>query len=160
MRSPLTLLLPTDFKWLRMQMNISLSLDFNCDPGTAQRLFFTTTTLQHPRLPSQTQEVAIAETLMADRLLVNRQVLARISGRVQGVWFRAWTKTEADARNLSGWVRNEPDGSVTAFLSGPPVAVDDMLAVLWQGPPAAQVSHVAVEKMENEAVPDGFAVTG
>jgi acylphosphatase len=49
---------------------------------------------------------------------------------------------------------------VTAFLSGPPVAVDDMLAVLWQGPPAAQVSHVAVEKMENEAVPDGFAVTG
>ena len=38
-------------------------------------------------------------------------VRVRVRGRVQGVWFRAWTKAEAEARGLSGWVRNEPDGS-------------------------------------------------
>ncbi|NRB17607.1 MAG: acylphosphatase [Rhodobacteraceae bacterium] len=44
---------------------------------------------------------------------------ARITGRVQGVTFRAWTRSEAEQRGLSGWVRNEPDGSVRALLIGP-----------------------------------------
>ena len=48
-----------------------------------------------------------------------RTVLARISGRVQGVSFRVWTQFEAEKLGLSGWVRNEDDGSVTALISGP-----------------------------------------
>ncbi len=44
---------------------------------------------------------------------------ARITGRVQGVAFRAWTRSEAKQRGLSGWVRNESDGSVRALFIGP-----------------------------------------
>src|SRR5699024_1180285 len=43
-------------------------------------------------------------------------VEARITGRVQGVWYRGWTKGEATRRGLSGWVRNEPDGAVAALF--------------------------------------------
>ena len=62
-------------------------------------------------------------------------VTVRVEGRVQGVWFRAWTKEEAEALGLSGWVRNEPDGSVAAVLSGPEARVREMLAALHRGPP-------------------------
>ncbi len=70
---------------------------------------------------------------------------ARVTGRVQGVWFRAWTREEAEARGLSGWVRNEADGSVTALISGPDEAVRGMVAALAEGPPAARVKHVETE---------------
>ncbi|HRO12854.1 MAG TPA: acylphosphatase, partial [Amaricoccus sp.] len=43
----------------------------------------------------------------------------RVTGRVQGVWYRGWTEDEATRRGLRGWVRNEPDGSVAAVLAGP-----------------------------------------
>jgi acylphosphatase len=69
-------------------------------------------------------------------------VLVRISGRVQGVSFRAWTQDTAESLGLSGWVRNEPDGTVTAHIEGPPAAVEDMLARCRQGPRAARVSQV------------------
>jgi acylphosphatase len=69
-------------------------------------------------------------------------VRVRVSGRVQGVWFRAWTKAEAEARGLDGWVRNEPDGSVAALISGPRDRVREMLAALAAGPPLAQVLKV------------------
>ena len=51
-----------------------------------------------------------------------------IRGRVQGVWFRAWTESEASRRGLSGWVRNNPDRTVSALFVGPRPAVDAMLA--------------------------------
>jgi len=69
-------------------------------------------------------------------------LLARITGRVQGVFFRAWTKEEAEARDLSGWVRNEPDGSVSALISGPGEAVREMVAALHEGSPPSRVDHV------------------
>lgn len=68
----------------------------------------------------------------------------RISGRVQGVWFRAWTREQAQLRGISGWVRNCPDGSVEAVLSGPSAAVEALIAALHEGPPAASVSDVRV----------------
>ncbi|MDR9395312.1 acylphosphatase [Roseovarius sp. SYSU LYC5161] len=71
-----------------------------------------------------------------------KAVHARVTGRVQGVSFRAWTEAEALARGLSGWVRNEADGAVTAVIAGPPPDVDAMLSALWDGPPAARVSDV------------------
>jgi acylphosphatase len=69
-------------------------------------------------------------------------VEARIRGRVQGVWFRQWTKGEAERRGLSGWVRNEPNGAVSALFAGPREAVDDMLVACRTGPPAARVDAV------------------
>lgn len=65
-----------------------------------------------------------------------------IEGRVQGVWFRGWMKQEARARDLRGWVRNRRDGSVEAVIAGRPEVVDDMVALCWHGPLAANVSSV------------------
>ena len=75
---------------------------------------------------------------MADRKIVH----ALISGTVQGVWFRAWTVQEAQARGLDGWVRNRRDGRVEAVFAGPPARVDEMLLACRSGPPAAEVDDV------------------
>lgn len=72
-------------------------------------------------------------------------VLARVAGRVQGVGFRWWTRDEATALGLDGWVRNERDGSVVALLAGPETAVVEMLARLRQGPSGAAVAGVTTE---------------
>lgn len=81
----------------------------------------------------------------------------RVEGRVQGVWFRAWTQEQAQARGVSGWVRNCTDGSVEATLSGPSAAVEALIAVLHEGPPAAKVSDVRVTATEPVAKP-GFHI--
>ena len=47
-----------------------------------------------------------------------RTVRVQITGRVQGVGFRAWTRSRSRAFGLAGWVRNEPDGSVSALIQG------------------------------------------
>ena len=65
-----------------------------------------------------------------------------IHGRVQGVWFRGWTIQEAQARGLSGWVRNRRDGTVEAVFDGPEAAVAAMVEACWDGPPAALVTEV------------------
>jgi acylphosphatase len=77
-----------------------------------------------------------------DEDVETKAVVARIEGRVQGVWFRGWTLMEARRRGLRGWVRNRSDGSVEAMFAGPKPAVDAMLEACWDGPPAAQVRRV------------------
>ena len=86
----------------------------------------------------------------------NVAVRVRIEGRVQGVWFRAWTVREASARGLDGWVRNCRDGAVEALFAGPEPAVRAMIALCWDGPPAARVSAVAETPAEPPDDP-GFA---
>lgn len=86
---------------------------------------------------------------------VRKTVLARVTGRVQGVAFRAWSRHEAERLGLTGWVRNEADGSVVALLQGPSSAVDTMTNLLRQGPPAARVEKVSVDISETpERYPD------
>jgi acylphosphatase len=80
-------------------------------------------------------------------------VRVRVTGRVQGVSFRAWVRDEAERLGLAGWVQNERDGSVTALLAGPEARLSEMVEGLWRGPPAARVSGVATEPAE----PDGSA---
>ncbi|KAB2961765.1 MAG: acylphosphatase [Candidatus Methylomirabilis oxygeniifera] len=67
-----------------------------------------------------------------------------ISGRVQGVCFRAYTVDEATAAGLIGWVRNTPDGRVEAAFEGEQLAVEAMIAWCRNGPPVARVSNVEV----------------
>ncbi len=67
-----------------------------------------------------------------------------ISGRVQGVFFRASTVDEAVARGVDGWVRNSSDGRVEAVCEGEKSAVEAMIAWCRKGPPAARVSSVEV----------------
>ncbi|MGE0179546.1 MAG: acylphosphatase [Sphingomonas sp.] len=80
----------------------------------------------------------------------------RVSGRVQGVWYRAWTVDEARSLGLDGWVRNRRDGSVEMLLDGPDHAVTEMIQRTHRGPSAACVERVDVEETD-EAAPAGFA---
>ncbi len=85
-----------------------------------------------------------------------RRIRVTVSGRVQGVWYRAWTREEARDLGLDGWVRNRSDGSVEAVLAGSREDVDTMLGLLEQGPPLAVVEMVAWEPFAEE-VACGFA---
>jgi len=80
-----------------------------------------------------------------------------ITGRVQGVAFRAYTVDEAAVRGVAGWVRNTLDGRVEAVFEGEKAVVETMIAWCRKGPPAARVSSVEViwEKLEGER---GFGV--
>lgn len=71
-----------------------------------------------------------------------------VTGRVQGVSFRAWTRQQAEARGVSGWVRNRVDGSVEAILAGPDAAVEALITALHEGPAAARVEAVQVTDAE------------
>lgn len=79
-----------------------------------------------------------------------------ITGKVQGVWYRAWTIEQAQARGLKGWVCNCADGSVEAVFAGPEAKVGDMILACRQGPPAARVTGVGVEEFAGD-IPDTFA---
>jgi acylphosphatase len=74
-----------------------------------------------------------------------------ISGQVQGVGFRYALADEARARDLRGWVRNRRDGSVEAVVAGPEGDVEAVIAWARHGPPAAQVTRVAVEPAATDA---------
>ena len=65
-----------------------------------------------------------------------------ISGRVQGVFYRASTEAKARELGLGGWVRNLPDGRVEAVAEGPRAMLEQLVAWCHQGPPAARVGHV------------------
>ena len=84
-----------------------------------------------------------------------KAVRARISGRVQGVWYRKWTTLNATELGLDGWVRNREDCSVEALFVGPEATVDAMIQRCWQGPDRAEVVNVAVEPTPG-STPKGF----
>ncbi|MBT3400941.1 MAG: acylphosphatase [Rhodospirillaceae bacterium] len=73
-----------------------------------------------------------------------------IRGRVQGVWFRAWTENVARDLCLDGWVRNRSDGSVEAVFAGPAAPIDRMIINCREGPPAAAVESVEEEWIDAE----------
>lgn len=81
-----------------------------------------------------------------------------ISGRVQGVFFRAATADEARSRGLSGWVRNRLDGRVEAVFEGGDGAVAAMISWCHQGPPHARVDSVVADDGEPLEGLDTFEV--
>jgi len=68
-----------------------------------------------------------------------------ISGRVQGVFFRAYTQRAAQERELIGWVMNTPDGRVEAVLEGEKEKVEDMIRWCHQGSPHSRITEVSVD---------------
>src|SRR5690606_6708570 len=78
-----------------------------------------------------------------------------ISGKVQNVWYRAWTVQEAEKLGLNGWVRNRADGSVEALFAGPAEKIDTMIDLCHTGPRAARVTDVTAEDFKGE-IPQGF----
>jgi acylphosphatase len=75
-----------------------------------------------------------------------KRVHVYVSGKVQGVFFRAETQRAAIDLNLAGWVRNVQDGRVESVFEGKDENVDKMLAWCHIGPPAARVENVAIEE--------------
>ncbi len=89
----------------------------------------------------------------------NKTVTVKIEGRVQGVYYRAWTEQTARALGLDGTVGNASDGSVEAVFSGPADKVDEMLRLCADGPSDARVTKMTVTK-EGGSVNPGFRVLG
>ena len=75
-----------------------------------------------------------------------------ITGRVQGVGYRAWVEHRAVAHDLKGWVRNRRDGSVEALFAGPAEVVSAMVASCRRGPSSARVDDVREEPADTEAL--------
>jgi acylphosphatase len=99
-----------------------------------------------PAMPSKEQQA-------------RRTVTVKVEGRVQGVFYRAWTYETAQSLGLDGTVRNMSDGSVEAVFSGPEATVADMLKRCENGPPDARVTKVTILK-EGGSVAPGFKVIG
>jgi acylphosphatase len=99
------------------------------------------------------------EFTMTDKAADERRtVTVKIEGRVQGVYFRAWTYETAQSLGLDGTVRNASDGSVEAVFSGPAGAVAKMLKLCEDGPEDARVTKVTIMR-EGGSVAPGFKVT-
>jgi acylphosphatase len=86
-----------------------------------------------------------------------RRVHVSVTGRVQGVFFRANCRRRARELQLAGYVRNAADGSVEAVFEGPSDAVEAMLAWCAEGPSGARVEDVRVTE-ESPTGEDGFRV--
>ena len=86
-----------------------------------------------------------------------KRVHVRIHGHVQGVFFRAETRSRASSLGLGGFIRNLPDGSVEAAFEGDAARVDSMLEWCRRGPSGARVERVDVE-WEEPSGDDRFVV--
>lgn len=81
-----------------------------------------------------------------------------VSGRVQGVFFRASTREQAQRLGLRGYARNLPDGRVEVLAVGEADAVDALARWLQHGPPQARVDGVEREVATDDGVGAGFLV--
>jgi acylphosphatase len=80
-----------------------------------------------------------------------------ISGRVQGVYYRANTRDTAREHGVDGWVRNLDDGRVEAVFEGEPDAVESLVAWCHDGSPRAAVDDVEVEHGDTQGI-EGFEI--
>jgi acylphosphatase len=82
----------------------------------------------------------------------------RVSGRVQGVGFRWWTRLQARQLNLEGTVRNASDGSVEVHARGEAAALEELRRQLASGPPGAQVEAVEPIDVDLASAAEGFQI--
>jgi len=75
-----------------------------------------------------------------------------VAGRVQGVFYRASTRSRAQALGVTGYARNLPDGRVEVLACGSAGAVQALCDWLWEGPPAAHVTAVDIETVAVESL--------
>ncbi|MGR9051196.1 MAG: acylphosphatase [Gammaproteobacteria bacterium] len=89
---------------------------------------------------------------------MNRQVKILVSGRVQGVFFRASAQKQALQLGVTGTAKNLPDGRVEVVACGDSEAVERMIRWCRQGPAAARVEQVVIETLQLATAPVGFVV--
>lgn len=85
-------------------------------------------------------------------------VFVRVSGRVQGVWFRASTKQKAEQLGVTGWIRNTSDGCIEAIFEGNKNMVKEMVDWCNHGPPQAKVENIEIKNQPVTNAFDGFAI--
>lgn len=90
--------------------------------------------------------------------MARRRVVAVVEGLVQGVYLRDYAQKEARSLELSGWVRNRPDGTVEAVLEGEAEKVEQMLAWLHIGSPQAEIEEVRVTEEQPLGDKTAFAI--
>jgi acylphosphatase len=76
----------------------------------------------------------------------------RVTGRVQGVFFRAWMRDQAKKHDICGWVRNCSDGSVEAHVEGEQSSIRWLIDLAYDGPGGARIDRVE----SSDAEPEGF----
>lgn len=81
---------------------------------------------------------------------MKKTIVFRVSGRVQGVFFRMAAKEQADFHGLTGWVRNRPDGSVAGRVTGEQGPLEEFRVWLSHGPSAAHVTDLEWEEVPLE----------
>ncbi len=86
-----------------------------------------------------------------------KAVRCTVTGRVQGVWFRGTTQKKAAELGVTGWARNEVDGTVTVLACGDDAAVDALVEWLHRGPRLAKVDSIDIEPAD-ESPPSSFEV--
>lgn len=89
---------------------------------------------------------------------MTKQVRILVSGRVQGVYFRAFTQKEAKKHKLCGFAKNLPDGRVEVIAAGSNEAVEKLVRWCHKGPIMARVDHVETEEMAGIDLPSGFEI--
>lgn len=87
-----------------------------------------------------------------------QELHAIVHGKVQGVWYRAWTRDTAREMGVTGWVRNLPGGEVETVCQGDSALVDRFLEKLHDGPPLARVTQIKVTRRAAEAHYEHFEV--
>lgn len=88
--------------------------------------------------------------------MIRRRLI--VTGRVQGVFYRAWFAGRARALGFDGWVRNRAGGSVEAVVHGSGEQIEAVVAQAWAGPPASHVTGVALHDDAPDDTLSGFAI--
>ena len=83
---------------------------------------------------------------------MNKRVHLIITGRVQGVWYRSYTKDKAQKIGLTGWIRNLENGDVEAIFEGEEKAIEEMIVWCYSGSPLAEIDDIQTmyEKFSDE----------
>ena len=83
-----------------------------------------------------------------------------IKGKVEGVFYRSWTKSTAETLKLNGWVKNLEDGRVEAMFEGEKENVDEMVQKCKDGSRASEVTHMDIIWEEAKGDFTGFNIIG
>jgi acylphosphatase len=81
--------------------------------------------------------------------MAKKQLYVVMRGRVQGVFFRGQTKERAKELGITGWIRNNPDGTVEAMFEGEELVLERMLMWCRKGPDLAEVAQVQAKYLPN-----------
>jgi acylphosphatase len=87
-----------------------------------------------------------------------KRVHAIVHGRVQGVFFREYTRRQAEYLGLNGWVKNLPDRTVESVFEGEADAVESMIKWLYTGSPMSEVTGVDMQREEPRDEQQGFSI--